>query len=128
MIHRPLLSVLSVPRREHLVFFCAPNWHRLASLTPVPRRGTPAPCLEKAPKQAEKNECRQLGVIRREAHRRRPVEKFELERIDNITITETPSDNAMSEGFGDGDGGDGGNCGGCAGSETPSSPLGEGPS
>ena len=58
----------------------------------------------------------------------RPPEKFELKRIDNITITETPSDNAMSEGFGDGEGGDGGNGIGCAGAETPRSPQGEGQS
>ncbi len=50
----------------------------------------------------------------------RPPEKFKLKRIDNLTITETPSDNAKSDGFGDGDGGDGGNGIGCAGAETPS--------
>ena len=37
----------------------------------------------------------------------RPAERFELARSPDITITETPSDDPASGGFGDGDAGEG---------------------
>jgi len=56
----------------------------------------------------------------------RPTERFELPRLNDITITETPSDDAVSGGFGDGDVGDGSDDEGAnhAGSDASSAPDG----